>query len=143
MVDLLNTLKKKMETITTNPHVANGEPCIRDTGFTVKQLQKLLVTNTDGEILQAYPYLNIMDIQAVRELKGEAPKVAPAIYYRGKDMRIAYETPMHIPFEEWIAAYDKGVVLYPEPKNIEIVPLEEPKENPNEQNLPKETPPAI
>jgi uncharacterized protein (DUF433 family) len=127
------------EIITTNPHVANGLPCIRDTGITVKQIQKMLPYAKDMEILQSYPMLNLLDLKEVRDLNGKEPEVAATIMYSVEAMRAAYEMTPHCPFEEWITAFDKGYILHP-PFNDETRPeSQEPIINPAEQNLPEET----
>lgn len=52
--------------ITHNPAVMGGKPCIRGMRVTVSTILGLLVTGQSRErILQAYPYLEVEDIDAV------------------------------------------------------------------------------
>ena len=51
--------------ITFNPQVMGGRACIRGMRITVSLVLKLLASNmTTSEILEAYPYLELEDIQA-------------------------------------------------------------------------------
>jgi uncharacterized protein (DUF433 family) len=51
--------------ITHNPTVMGGKPCIRGMRVTVGTIVGLLAAGrTHDEILQAYPYLELADIQA-------------------------------------------------------------------------------
>lgn len=126
-----------MTQITTNPSVANGDPCIRDTKFTVKQLLKLLIHNSDADILAAYPFLTLQDITYVRSLNGKIPQPVAEVMYSVEDMRVAYFTPPSVSFEEWISSYNIGHVILPEPPKEEA-PYQPPPppDDPNEQNLP-------
>lgn len=122
--------------ITSNPAVANGEPCIRDTKFTVKQLQKLLPYNSDTDIIEAYPFLTFQDITFVRSLNGKIPEPKGEVLYNISDMKIAYETAKSVPFEEWITSYNSGVVVEPPPYVEPVVETITPPDDPNSQNLP-------
>ncbi len=124
-----------MEIITINPVVANGEPCIRDTGFTVKQLQKLLATCNDAEIMESYPYLTIADIWEVRKLNGDKPNVAQPIYFDADTVKAAYLAMPVYPFEVWLKAYQTGEVLPPLQDDIKHDDVID--DDPNEQNLPE------
>ncbi len=124
-----------MSTITTNPTVANGEPCIRDTGIAVKQIKTLLTHNSDAQIIESYPSLTKEDIAVVRY--GDINKIVqvePTVY-TAEDMKKAYEVLPSIPSSEWIKEYDQGNIIHPEP--IQIVKNVE--EFSDGQNLPKET----
>jgi uncharacterized protein (DUF433 family) len=46
--------------------INNGEPCIRDTQFAVRQLRTLLKNTKVEDILASYPYLTKEDIEYVR-----------------------------------------------------------------------------
>ena len=53
------------ERITLDPEVMGGKPCIRGLRLTVGTILGLLAAGrTEEEILAAYPYLEIGDIQA-------------------------------------------------------------------------------
>ena len=53
------------ERITFNPQIMGGRACIRGMRITVSLVLKLLASNmTILEILEAYPYLELEDIQA-------------------------------------------------------------------------------
>jgi uncharacterized protein (DUF433 family) len=54
-----------LQRITVNPAVSLGKPCIRNMRFTVTHLLELLASGmTFDEILEDYPYLETLDIQA-------------------------------------------------------------------------------
>lgn len=56
------------ERITQDPQVCGGKPCIRGLRFPVSRLLGLLAAGETPEtILQAYPYLEPLDIQAALE----------------------------------------------------------------------------
>ena len=56
----------KIERITHNPSVMGGKPCIRGLRVTVGTILGLLASGHSRErILQAYPYLEAEDIDAV------------------------------------------------------------------------------
>jgi uncharacterized protein (DUF433 family) len=56
----------KIERITLNPAVMGGKPCIRGLRVTVGTILGLLACGKSRErILQAYPYLESEDIDAV------------------------------------------------------------------------------
>ena len=56
----------QFDRITHNPAVMGGKPCIRGLRVTVGMILGLLSTGTSRErILQAYPYLEAEDIDAV------------------------------------------------------------------------------
>jgi uncharacterized protein (DUF433 family) len=74
----------QLERITHNPAVMGGKPCIRDLQFTVGTILGLLACCKSRErILQAYPYLEPEDIDAVlayaawRLEEREEPLVVP------------------------------------------------------------------
>ena len=53
------------ERITFDPQIRGGRACIRGMRITVSLVLKLLASNmTTSEILEAYPYLELEDIQA-------------------------------------------------------------------------------
>jgi uncharacterized protein (DUF433 family) len=53
------------KTITTNPAVRSGKPCIRDTRMTVTDVLEYLAGGmTEDEILHDFPYINRDDIRA-------------------------------------------------------------------------------
>ncbi len=53
------------ERITFDPQIMGGRACIRGMRITVSLVLKLLASNmTTSEILEAYPYLELEDIQA-------------------------------------------------------------------------------
>jgi uncharacterized protein (DUF433 family) len=55
-----------LERITVDPNVCTGKPCIRGLRFPVSRLLGLLAAGETREaILQAYPYLEPQDIDAV------------------------------------------------------------------------------
>ncbi|HOU15602.1 MAG TPA: DUF433 domain-containing protein [Anaerolineae bacterium] len=54
--------------ITLDPEVCGGKPCIRGLRFPLSRLLGLLASGETPEtILQAYPYLEVEDIQAALE----------------------------------------------------------------------------
>lgn len=54
-----------LQRITVNPEVCGGKPCIRGLRFPVSRLLGLLAAGETAEtILQAYPYLEVEDIEA-------------------------------------------------------------------------------
>ncbi len=54
--------------ITQDPQVCGGKPCIRGLRFPVSRLLGLLAAGETPEtILQAYPYLEVQDIQVALE----------------------------------------------------------------------------
>ncbi|HQR41500.1 MAG TPA: DUF433 domain-containing protein [Gemmatales bacterium] len=58
--------------ITHDPAVMNGKPCIRGLRVTVSTIQALLTSGETRErILQAYPYLEEADLDAVLAYAGE------------------------------------------------------------------------
>jgi uncharacterized protein (DUF433 family) len=53
----------KFERISVNPHICTGKPCIRGLRFPVSRLLGLLAAReTKEDILRAYPYLELEDI---------------------------------------------------------------------------------
>ena len=55
---------KKFERITYDPTVMGGKPCIRGLRVTVAMVLGLLATGHSNEdILKAYPYLQVQDIE--------------------------------------------------------------------------------
>ncbi len=120
--------------ITTNPTVANGEPCIRDTGITVKQIKNLLVHNSDAQIIESYPALTKEDIAVVRF--GNITKITQVepVFYTAEDMKKAYGVLPSIPSSEWLKEYDLGNIVHPQPIQV-VKKVEEFKDG---QNLPKE-----
>lgn len=55
---------KKLTRITLNPEVMGGKPCIRRMRVTVGTIVGLLASGySQKEILKAYPYLEVEDIQ--------------------------------------------------------------------------------
>lgn len=58
----------RIERITLDPNVMGGKPCIRGLRLTVGTILGLLAAGrSEGEILDAYPYLEKEDIQAALE----------------------------------------------------------------------------
>ncbi|CAH2573186.1 hypothetical protein PRNO82_02596 [Planktothrix rubescens] len=57
---------KPLTRITINPEVMGGKPCIRGLRVTVGTLVGLMASGrTPEDILKAYPYLELADIDAV------------------------------------------------------------------------------
>ena len=57
---------KPLTRITINPEVMGGKPCIRGLRVTVGTLIGLMASGrTPEDILKAYPYLELADIDAV------------------------------------------------------------------------------
>ncbi|CAD5914237.1 hypothetical protein NO108_00613 [Planktothrix rubescens] len=57
---------KPLTRITINPEVMGGKPCIRGLRVTVRTLVGLMASGrTPEDILKAYPYLELADIDAV------------------------------------------------------------------------------
>jgi uncharacterized protein (DUF433 family) len=57
---------KPLTRITINPEVMGGKPCIRGLRVTVGNLVGLMASGrTPEDILKAYPYLELADIDAV------------------------------------------------------------------------------
>ncbi len=57
---------KPLTRITINPEVMGGKPCIRGLRVTVGTLVGLMASGrTPEDILKAYPYLKLADIDAV------------------------------------------------------------------------------
>jgi hypothetical protein len=57
---------KPLTRITINPEVMGGKPCIRGLRVTVGTLVGLMASGrTPEDILKAYPYLEVADIDAV------------------------------------------------------------------------------
>ena len=57
---------KPLTRITINPEVMGGKPCIRGLRVTVGTLVGLMASGrTPEDILKAYPYLELPDIDAV------------------------------------------------------------------------------
>ncbi|HMV44401.1 MAG TPA: DUF433 domain-containing protein [Leptospiraceae bacterium] len=55
---------KQFSRITLNPSVMGGKPCVRGMRVTVGMILGLLASNkTNDEILKAFPYLELEDIQ--------------------------------------------------------------------------------
>jgi len=53
-----------LDRITVDPHVMNGQPCIRGMRLTVKRVVSLLAQNLDREALRAdYPELEDEDLR--------------------------------------------------------------------------------
>lgn len=65
MFKIMENNRVLFERITFNPEIMGGKACIRGMRITVSLVLKLLASNmTKSEILEAYPYLELEDIQA-------------------------------------------------------------------------------
>ena len=65
MFKTMENTRVLFERITFNPQIMGGKACIRGMRITVSLVLKLLASNmTTSEILEAYPYLELEDIQA-------------------------------------------------------------------------------
>ncbi|PIE41015.1 MAG: hypothetical protein CSA49_05620 [Gammaproteobacteria bacterium] len=59
----------KLDRITINPEMMNGQPCIRDTRLTVKRVLEALAVYPDwDELMEEYPGLERDDIRQALEL---------------------------------------------------------------------------
>lgn len=59
----------KLDRITINPNVMNGQPCIRDTRLTVRRVLEALAVYPDwDELMAEYPGLERDDIHQALEL---------------------------------------------------------------------------
>ena len=57
-------MKEKLDRITANPEVMNGQPCIRDLRLTVRRVVEAVVLYPDwDELKNEYPELEKEDIQ--------------------------------------------------------------------------------
>ena len=57
-------MKKKLDRITVNPEIMNGQPCIRGMRLTVRRVLEALTLYPDWDEMQAeYPELEKEDIQ--------------------------------------------------------------------------------
>lgn len=59
----------KLDRITINPNIMNGQPCIRDTRLTVRRVLEALAVYPDwDELMAEYPGLERDDIRQALEL---------------------------------------------------------------------------
>jgi uncharacterized protein (DUF433 family) len=62
-------MQKKLERITMNPELMNGQPCIRNTRLTVRRVIEALTVYPDwDELMAEYPGLEREDIIQALEL---------------------------------------------------------------------------
>ena len=71
-------MMRRLDRITVDPRVMNGQPCIRGMRLTVRRVVSLVSQGLDGEALRAdYPELKDEDIKQALEYAASMVPVTP------------------------------------------------------------------